>query len=90
MIADTAPLGSNFTKIGNITKLENAVNWTLVYEEPGKPALTKELIVKDDSLCISGQDISYCYSFVITAGDRVLIDGKENEGKIEVLRMVKK
>lgn len=85
-----APSGTDFDKTGNLTKPEGKTDWVFVYEETGKPALSKDLMITEDSVCISGQDIVYCNSSTLNSGDRVSIQGKIVNGKVQVFRIIKK
>ncbi|NCD00851.1 hypothetical protein EOL94_02065 [bacterium] len=64
---------TNFSKTGNLIFRNN--NWSFVYEEPGKPALSS--FVKFDKLskCIDNNDIVDCSYDILENGDRVTING---------------
>jgi len=61
----------NFQKSGNIVKRDGG--WKLVYEEPGKPALTVDLVFSED--------IKETWK----NGDRVEVQGTKNNGSIFVV-----
>jgi hypothetical protein len=85
ILSDSADYG--FEKAGNIVSGEDG-KWSLVYEEPGKPALKKELVFEKESLCTSGQETVFCTSYVMNQGDRVEVKGEESgEDAISVGRM---
>jgi len=77
----------DFKETGNLTKPEG--EWTLVYEKPGQPALTKNLEITEDSICINEvgdlKNSEVCNVGNWEAGDRVKVFGKEvREEEIKV------
>lgn len=75
---------NNFSETGNLTS-ENDSNWKLVYEKPGKPALTVNLEFVDDSACFSGdnQEIS-CDASSWENGDRAKLVGFKEDNNLQV------
>jgi len=63
-------------KTGNLTKQNG--NWVLVYEEPGKPALTLKLEFNANSICEKGEQKDICVLNNLTIGDRVRVEGSLN------------
>ncbi len=68
----------DFEKEGNLVKQNN--DWILVYEEPGKPALT---LILDFSTC------SECKPEEYDQGVRVEVKGDKTEDGLKVTEMVK-
>ncbi len=61
----------------------------LIYEEPGKPALSKELIIDSQSVCLAPNGSSKCISIsapleVSFSGKRVYVSGLEQGEKVLV------
>lgn len=90
----TSSLTPNFVKTGNLvaTAVDGKTDegWSLLYEEPGKPALKVNLIFSDESLCDQGSGNQPCLilsSFAI--GERVKVEGMESEddNKVTVFKM---
>lgn len=76
----------NFARIGNLVQNnpgQKANVWYLVYEEPGKPALFKELNFTERSLC---GDKS-CSTALLQAGDRVSVTGELAGEMVTVTRL---
>ena len=67
---------SNFNKTGNLT--QNNGKWSLVYEEPGSPGLSVELVFNDDSI----GDIS-----MLEVGARVSVEGNRVDNEVEVYKI---
>jgi len=72
----------DFARVGNLTK--NNGEWNLVYEEPGKPALTAELEFDNNSLCLESFEKKTCSSEYWEVGDRAEILG-ERQGEVVVV-----
>ncbi|MDD4818978.1 MAG: GerMN domain-containing protein [Candidatus Colwellbacteria bacterium] len=79
----------NFTKEGNIV-VSDSGNWSLVYEEPGAPALVADLIFLNDSKCYEQNIEKSCLSMTLIEGSRVEIKGYKNtdNGIVEVKEML--
>ncbi|MDD4931489.1 MAG: hypothetical protein PHG66_05100 [Candidatus Colwellbacteria bacterium] len=73
---------SDFNEVGNLVLTESG--WRLVYEKPGAPALTADLIFYPYSSCGSG----ICSPALLKAGERVLVEGKSSSGRISVVSLV--
>jgi len=69
-------------KTGNLTKQNG--NWVLVYEEPGKPALTLKLEFNANSLCEKGAQKDICVLENFKIGSRVRISGVINGNNLNV------
>lgn len=78
----------NFSKTGNI--VERNGSWELVYEEPGKPALTVSLIFDEQSMCTDERADNSCLPAYWEVGDRVEISGSKENSTLYVrnLRVV--
>lgn len=77
----------NFSKTGNIVinnpgYPENV--WHIIYEEPGKPAITKALQFTNNSICFKDTTESECNPDSLETGTRVELKGFEKEDEIEV------
>jgi len=82
----------NFSQIGNIVKNNPGLKkdtWYLIYEQPGSPALTIELIFDEESKCIIGEEIKSCSSVTLENGERVKIEGIEKEERVLVKTLTK-
>lgn len=81
-----------FIKKGNITSAttdESKNEWLLVYEEPGKPALSNKLIFNDRSVCyLTDGTQSICSEIKFKSGDSVEISGDIKDGKVTILELV--
>jgi len=81
----------NFTKTGNLadrsTDLEE--NWVLIYEEPGKPALSVSLDFTEDSTCVTGNETVLCWDTELVNGERATIEGQkaENSDMVAVVKL---
>lgn len=77
---------ADFIHEGNLTK--PATNWVLIYEKPGSPALQKILIFDSSSICVRGGISSTCDKSSFTVGERVKIEGFEEESRVNVIKIV--
>jgi len=82
-----------FSHTGNLVKnnpsMEKGV-WYLLYEEPGKAALTAKLAFSGSSLCtITGKE-SICNISRLGVGNRVTVDGRLNNGTVQVRKLIVK
>lgn len=77
----------NFTEEGNLTQKGGV--WSVVYEKPGKPALTKILSFDNLSECFLSCDKTICDTSKLTTGERVRIGGNlGKDDKVLVSNMV--
>ena len=88
----TCPIQNEITfeKTGNLTIYNTDMGeriWILVYEEPGRPALTTDLHFTSGSICARGQENNSCDTSVLQEGQRVKILGFEENGSITVVRL---
>jgi hypothetical protein len=83
IIEDDQKQTNNFNKTGNLTK--NNDLWTLVYEEPGKPALSAKLKFSSKTVCLDEGQKKSCAPEYWSVGDRVEITGQKNNDEVEVL-----
>jgi len=78
---------SNFIKQGNIVRQDN--NITLLYEEPGNPALTVKLIFNSLSTCLSASKESLnCNEINFEAGQRVEVKGLKQDNSLNVYSLL--
>jgi hypothetical protein len=79
---------SNFKRNGNLVKRDG--DWQLIYEEPGKPALSVRLEFNETSMCQDTYQNKSCSPEYWEEGDRAQIIGYKQEGKVLVsnLRIV--
>lgn len=80
----------DFSETGNLTEKDDG--WQLVYEKPGKPALTAELSFTDESKCITpdgdngeGRQETPCSETSWEQGARATVNGIEKDGAVEVV-----
>jgi hypothetical protein len=73
---------ADFKKIGNLTK--SGENWNLVYEEPGKPALSLRLEFNESSLCADTYENKSCSPVYWGVGDRAEIIGYKSDNRVLV------
>lgn len=76
---------SFFNQTGNLVKNGNV--WSLVYEEPGKPALAAVLEFTDNSRCMDEFDNQACSPAYWQVGDRAQVAGEYASGKVLVSRL---
>ncbi len=72
-------------KTGNLTKQNG--NWVLVYEEPGKPALTLKLEFNANSICEKGAQKDICVLGNLGIGNRVKISGIVDGDKLLIYNL---
>lgn len=75
-----------FVEIGNLVK--NGGNWSLIYEEPGAPALKADLAFNEDSVCdfIEGHK---CLASGLNVGDRLRVEGQKQGGTVTVSKLTR-
>lgn len=77
----------NFFEKGNLTDVDGT-KYNLVYEKPGKPALSVEIDFSNKSLCKSnGSTYRECKYSDFSVGDRVDVWGYKTGDKVGVLKM---
>ena len=81
-----------FDHVGNIKNVATgdveADTWVLVYEEPGSPALAKELVFTTNSRCVFDVMPTFCNTARFEQGQRVRAMGREDgTGKIVIERL---
>ena len=59
-------------------------NWALLYEEPGKPALSVFLDFIQNSICAAGNETALCWDTEFVGGERVTIEGQKAENSDSV------
>ena len=89
------PLVPDFNQSGNMIAPTDTVYWRLLWETPGNPAISKELVFNEmnyTSMCTSGTSKTNCENAlaneIIIAGDLVNVKGiinPENENQVFVL-----
>jgi len=82
---------TDFSKIGVLVRnnpgLEKDV-WHLIYEEPGKPALTMPLTFADCSICQILDAPEACESLSLENGTRVSVTGISGDGDVLVKTLI--
>ncbi len=82
----------SFLKKGNLTSAtadETKNEWLLVYEEPGKPALSNKLIFNDKSICyLADGTQSVCSEIKFKSGDNVEISGELKDDEVTISELV--
>lgn len=81
-----------FNEKGNIKNIASGDveedEWVLIYEKPGAPALTKELVFTTSSSCVIDARAEFCNTAAFEQGQRVWVMGSINgEGIINVERL---
>lgn len=84
---DTADKNGKFEKTGNLVKYEGEDFWTLVYEEPGAPALAKKLVFRPKSQCKIGITPVSCDDNLWENGARAIVLGEEEDGSLFVNKL---
>ena len=84
----------NFTETGYISNWNSQTesstkNWALLYEKPGNPVISIELVFNEASLCDLGKGEKVCDKSKFTNDDRTKIEGNKNEGKVTVINLIK-
>ena len=83
-------ISGNFEKTGNLTTGnpgQKANTWYLVYEKPGQPGLSAELVFGPESVCVNGNKAELCIPGELNAGDRVKVTGQLTGNKLDVMTM---
>ncbi len=85
---------ADFVKTGNLVATaaggSTDEGWSLLYEEPGKPALKVNLIFSNESMCDQGSGQQPCLILSsLTIGERVSVSGIKSEdgSRIMVIQM---
>lgn len=76
---------ASWTKTGNLVKGNPGLDptkWYLVYEEPGKPALTQKL--SPGNVCVDKGSGLFCDGNSFYSGDRVAISGDLKDGMVVI------
>ncbi|MFH1207111.1 MAG: hypothetical protein V1668_00715 [Patescibacteria group bacterium] len=92
-----APLISDFIQSGTLSKPAESTVWFILWERPGNPAITKELVFDYQyvtSKCYIGDSSGGCVDALTTglfnAGDRISVEGVGlPDGRVMVLKMSK-
>lgn len=86
---------TNFNEVGTIT-VNNPGGaqgvMTLVYEKPGAPSLTKELILDELSICAAPNGATPCMAMSVTfdvafGGKRAIVEGIERDSSVLVRKL---
>ncbi len=84
----------NFSKSGNIKNWDEASesftdNWTFVYEAPGEPAKSAEMVLDSESFCIVGEEKFDCRDLLNKDfnGERVHLQGVLDGDMVYVKRI---
>ena len=93
--SDSQPvLVENFDKTGNLTDWDaNAErqtgNWVLLYEAPGRPAITANLVFNASSKCDLGSGEEVCDKSKLELGSTARVQGNEKNGVVTVIKLTK-
>jgi len=82
--------GALFDQTGNLTRDNPGLEagfWYLVYEMPGQPALTKQLLFESSSVCAQRAENMTCQTETFSQGEKVRIIGEETDGQVRVVRL---
>ncbi|MDZ7726048.1 MAG: hypothetical protein U5L75_00505 [Candidatus Campbellbacteria bacterium] len=82
-----------FEETGNLVRNNPGMKegvWYMVYESPGSPASTQELLFTDRSECVTPEGSEVCDAESFSNGYRVKIEGIEKAGVVEVSRLYPK
>ncbi len=84
----------NFTKTGSILNWDSQTetyteNWILLYEEPGKPALSVKLVFNENSFCTISQEEKICDKADFNNGDRAEVRGHRKDKIVIVTSLIR-
>jgi len=84
----------NFDKTGNLTDWDASVekqtgDWTLLYEEPGRPAIVANLAFNAFSQCDLGNGEEVCDKNKLELGIMARVQGDEKNGVVTVIKLTK-
>ncbi len=60
--------------------------WYLVYEKPGTPALTVELLFDEKSVCKFNNQTGKCPDVLLPSSALTKVEGAEKDGIMQVIR----
>lgn len=81
--------GETFNKIGHLVKDNPGLKpgvWFLVYEAPGAPALTQELLFDKDSVCITNGQTGECPDVLLPLSSFIRVEGDLYNGVVRVFK----
>ncbi len=81
-----APPAANFSDNGVL--LSGAGGWTILYEEPGKPALNANLMFDSNSQCDTGGGLGTCNTAAFTHGTDIDVIGYLSGNNLTVYELV--
>lgn len=92
--ADQQVLVENFNKTGGLTDWDanfekQTGNWVLLYDEPGRLALTAKLAFNAASICDLGDGEKPCDPAKFTLGAYTNVRGNEQNGAVTVIKLTK-
>jgi len=84
----------NFTETGNILNWDSQTesyleDWILLYEKPGNPAISVNLVFNEASFCDLSEGRKVCDKSKLNNGDRAKIEGNKNNGEVTVINLTK-
>jgi hypothetical protein len=88
------PATINFSQSGNVLNWDSRTesyteDWTLLYEEPGNPALSVKLVFDENSRCDVGEGEEVYDRSKLNNGDRAKIEGNKSDGEVTVVTLKK-
>lgn len=84
----------NFSETGNLLNWDSQTetyteNWTLLYEKPGNPAISVDLVFNEASFCDLGEEKKLCDKSKLNNGDRAQVEGNKNNKEVMVINLKK-
>jgi len=90
---------ANFTQTGNLSKPAESTSWYVLWEQPGNPAVNRELVFDQQNIisrCINGTSRGNCTDFLannlMQAGDKITVEGivnPNNQNQVFVIKITK-
>ena len=86
LVVTAQPFEVNFTETGTVVNKGSVSvpKWTLVYEQPGAPALTVTLAFNDKSVCNVTATKTSCVQFSVANGTKATVAGQNIDGVVTV------
>lgn len=78
-----------FSEIGHLVKDNPGFKpgvWYLVYEKPGAPALTQELVFDQESVCLVNGRTGKCPDDLLLLSSLIRVEGDLNNGVVRVFK----
>jgi hypothetical protein len=77
---------TNFQREGYLVGAPGA--WRLIYEEPGAPALTVDLLIGANSHCERNGEAGSCENILRIAGNRIKVEGNRSGTVLTVNKII--